>query len=222
MKKYSAIILMAGSSTRYNKCKNKNLESIKHKPIFLYSLDKFYNNKNIEKIYLVLQEKDKSKVKRYISKYKNVELVLGGTSRKESVYNALKLVKTENVIIHDGARPLIKDKYINDCIKAMKRYKGCTIGVPSKDTIKIVDNLNIVQRTTERKHTYLIQTPQCFNTKILLEQHKSNYSESITDDCMLLEQAGYKIKIIDGDYTNIKLTTQEDLDIIKLFIKKDL
>ena len=104
----------------------------------------------------------------------------------------------------------------------MKRYKGCTIGVPSKDTIKIVDNLNIVQKTTERKHTYLIQTPQCFNTKILLEQHKSNYSESITDDCMLLEQAGYKIKKIDGDYTNIKLTTQEDLDIIKLFIKKDL
>ena len=221
MKKFSAIILMAGSSTRYKKCKNKNLEIIKNKPVFMYSIEKFYDNKNIEKIYLVLQEKDKNKVKKYISKYKNVELVIGGSTRKESVYNALKLVKTKYVIIHDGARPLIKEKYIKDCINAMRTYNGCSIGVPSKDTIKIVDNHNIVLNTTNRSNTYLIQTPQCFNTKILLEQHKLSKSD-VTDDCMLLEQAGYSIKIIDGDYTNIKLTTKEDLDIIKLFIKKDL
>ncbi len=221
MKNFSAIILMAGSSTRYNICKNKNLEKINHKPVFLYSLEKIYNNKNIKKIYLVLQEKDKNKVKKYISQYKNIELVIGGSSRKESVYNALKLVETEYVIIHDGARPLLKERYIDECIKAMKRYKGCTIGVPSKDTIKIVDSRNVVLKTTERKNTYLIQTPQCFDTKALLEQHESNYSSNITDDCMLMEQAGYKVKIIDGDYTNIKLTTKEDLDIIKLFIKKD-
>ena len=118
------------------------------------------------------------------------------------------------MLIHDGARPKIKKEYIDNSLIEMKNYKGTTVAVKSKDTIKICDDNGVVIETTNRANTYLVQTPQCFDRKLLKELHeKYENDESITDDCMILEKLGYKIKIIPGDYTNIKVTTFDDLKI---------
>ena len=102
----------------------------------------------------------------------------------------------------------------------MKEVSGCTIGVKSKDTIKISDDNNIIINTSKRSNTWVIQTPQCFDRKILLNMHEKYKSEDFTDDCMLLEKNNYKVKVLEGDYTNIKITPYEDLSIMKNFLKE--
>ena len=97
----------------------------------------------------------------------------------------------------------------------MNKYKGVTIGVRSKDTVKIVDDNDIIVDTTNRNNTWLIQTPQCFDRNSLLMAHEKFKNEKATDDCYLLEKCGYKVKVIEGDYINIKITNKEDLLIIK-------
>ena len=101
----------------------------------------------------------------------------------------------------------------------MEEFQGVTVGVKSKDTIKITDENNIVIQTTKRSNTWIVQTPQCFERKILLEMHEKYKQEEVTDDCMLLEMNGYQLKVLESDYTNIKVTTYEDLGIVEQFLK---
>ena len=114
-----------------------------------------------------------------------------------------------------GARPAIKQEYIDQCIENMDKYKGVTVGVKAVDTIKITDDNDIVVSTTQRSNTWTIQTPQCFDRKVLLDAHEKHKDDIATDDCMLLEKDNYAIKIIPGDYSNIKITTSGDLGVMK-------
>ncbi|MBR4694433.1 MAG: 2-C-methyl-D-erythritol 4-phosphate cytidylyltransferase [Bacilli bacterium] len=216
--KASAIILMAGNSTRYGN-KNKNLETLNNQPVILYSINEFIKNKDIDEIIIVTKKEDINKLSKILPEGKNIRITTGGKERRDSVYNGLKIAKNDIVIIHDGARPNIKQSYINNCLKEMDNYDGCTVGVKAKDTIKIVNKKNEVVETTERINTYQIQTPQVFKKDILLKLHETNRKDNITDDCMLLEQAGYPVKVIDGDYSNLKITTKEDLSILEILMK---
>ena len=222
-KKVTGIILLAGNSTRYNSKINKNFELLNNKPLILYSLNAFVKNKNIFDIILVIRKKDIDNLKKIIfldEISKPITFVVGGKTRKESVCNALKVTNSDIVVIHDAARPLIKQEYINECVNNMDSYKGVSIAVKSKDTIKITGNSNEVINTTIRDNTWIVQTPQCFDRKILLNCHiKFSMIDNITDDCMLLEKDNYKVKLIPGDYTNIKVTTREDLFMINEFLK---
>lgn len=221
-KTITAVILVAGNSTRFGKNRNKNFELVNGKTILSYSIKAFNENEYIDNIIVVLKEDDKNTVQEIIDSEnlnKKIELVKGGNSRQESVYNAIKNSNSDIVIIHDGARPAIKQEYITKCIEEMSKFKGVTIGVKSKDTIKITDSDGIVIDTTKRSNTWIIQTPQCFDRKILLNLHEKYKDEEVTDDCMLLEKDGYKIKIIEGDYTNIKVTTYSDINIIRRVVK---
>ena len=220
-KKVTAIILVAGNSTRYGQNRNKNLEIINERTVLSYSLKEFDNNQYIDNIIIAVKEDEMQRVEKIVkseNSRKNVNLVIGGNSRKESVYNCITATDSDIVIIHDGARPLIKKEYINKCIESMNQFDGVTIGVKSKDTIKITDDNGIVIDTTKRSNTWIIQTPQCFNRNVLLKMHEKYMNEEVTDDCGLLEMGNYKIKIIEGDYTNIKITTFGDLNIVKEFI----
>ena len=223
-KKITAIILAAGNSTRYGKNKNKNFELINNKPVLLYSIQIFDKNKYIDDIIIACKENEKEEIKTILEKEsftKNINIIIGGKTRKESVYNCINAINSNIVIIHDGARPLIKDEYINNSLKYINKYKGTTIGVLTKDTIKLTDENNNVINTTNRSNTWLIQTPQCFDRLSLLNAHNKYQTEKVTDDCSLLEKEGFKIKVIPGDYSNIKITTSDDLDIATLYIKKE-
>lgn len=224
-KAVTGIILVAGESRRYGKNRNKNFELLNGKSVLSYSIRAFEDNNYIDNIIIVIRKQDRKIVENIIEKEginKTVNIITGGKSREESVYNAIKGITSDIVVIHDGARPAIKQKYINSLLESMKDFKGATVGVKSKDTIKITDDNGIVISTTKRKNTWIIQTPQCFDRKVLLTLHEKFKSDEITDDCELIEKGGYKVKILDGDYTNIKITTSEDIDIIrKLDIMKN-
>jgi len=218
----TAIILVAGNSTRFGKKTNKNFEKINNKYVLEYSLEQFASNDKIDNIIIAIKDDERELLNNIITKGYNkpIKLIEGGRTRQESVYNCIISTDADIVIIHDGARPLIKQDYINKCIDTMQEYEGTTIAVKSKDTIKITDDNGVVIKTTERKNTWIVQTPQCFKREILIDAHKEfKDNESITDDCMLLELLGKKVKLIEGDYTNIKITTIEDINLVKEFIK---
>lgn len=217
-KTVTAILLVAGNSTRYGQNRNKNFERINGKTVMSYSLEVFGKNTYIDNLLIGVKKEEIPIVKQILQEQpinKPVELVIGGNSRQETVYRCLQKTKKDIVIIHDGARPAIKSVYINQCIESMKEFKGATIGVRSKDTIKITDENNIVQNTTKRSNTWIVQTPQCFDRKILEEMHEKYKEEIVTDDCMLMEKSLHKVKILEGDYTNIKITTYEDINIMR-------
>ena len=222
----TGIILLAGNSTRFGKNKNKNFELLNNKKTVLsYSLNCFNMNKYIDNIILAVKQEEKSTVEKIIKNeniIKPIKIIYGGDSRQESVYNCIKNCNSDIVIIHDGARPLIKQEYINECLDSIKHYKGVCIGVKSKDTIKIINEKYEVISTTNRENTFLIQTPQCFDRNLLLKIHNKYKSDiNITDDCVLLEKENYKVKVICGDYSNIKITTQEDIDLVKRLLKNN-
>ncbi len=218
-KTVTGIIVAAGNSTRFGQGKNKNLFEVNAKPIISYSIEIFNKNSKIKDIILVIKPDEKEYFKgivKNINLSKEIKYVAGGSTRMESVYNALMTTTSDIVIIHDGARPRIKEEYIDKCLNEMQEYKGTTVAVKSKDTIKICDDNGIVKETTKRANTYLIQTPQCFERETLLSLHeKFKGDEEITDDCMVLEKGGYKIKVVEGDYTNIKVTTFDDLHLVE-------
>lgn len=222
-KTVTAIILVAGNSTRYGQNRNKNFDKVEGKEILLYSLEVFNNHKYIDDIIIAEKEDELQKVKQITSKIdlkKPLKFVIGGATRQESVYNCLKETSSDIVIIHDGARPMIKEKFVTDCIDIMEEFTGATIAVKSKDTIKISDDNGVVKETTVRKNTWVIQTPQCFDRKKLISMHeKFMGDESVTDDCMLMERCGEKIKLIEGDYSNIKVTTYDDINLINTYLK---
>lgn len=223
-KKVTAIILAAGNSVRYGQNRNKNLEVVNNQTILEYSLKEFNKNKRIDNIIIATKKSDLEEINKIIYKNRStkpIKTVIGGNTRQESVYNSINSTDSNIVIIHDAARPMIKQEYIDKCIDEMDNFKGVTIGVKSKDTIKIASNDGIIEQTTNRSNTWVIQTPQCFDRLSLLEAHdKFKNASDITDDCMILERNNEKIKIISGDYSNIKLTTFDDLNLVNEFLKK--
>lgn len=223
-KKVTAVILAAGNSVRYGQNKNKNLEIINGKQVLFYSLTEFDKNKYIDNIIIAVKKDEIPVVESIIKKenlQKKVDIVVGGDSRKASVYNSIKSTNADIVIIHDGARAFIKQDYINKCVESMNEFKGVAIGVKSKDTIKITDENGLVINTTNRSNTWLIQTPQCFDRDTLLKMHEKYKTKDVTDDCMLLEEGDYKVKILEGDYSNIKITTYDDLNLMKELMKQN-
>lgn len=199
-KTVSGVLLIAGSSTRFNGNGNKNLELINDLPIFFYSLKVLHSNPYIDDIILVVKSDEISLIEMELNSIefsKKISVIAGGATRQESVFNAISVCNSDYVVIHDGARPMIKDSYINDSLLELANFSGTTIAVKTKDTIKISDDNDIVIETTKRQNTWIIQTPQCFDRKILFNMHISqNGNPDITDDCMMLEKEGYKIKLI--------------------------
>jgi 2-C-methyl-D-erythritol 4-phosphate cytidylyltransferase len=221
--KVTGIILAAGNSTRYGKSVNKNLLLLNDIPVFIYTVLRFNDNNKIDDIILVIKENEKEEFEKIVNNYnlkKSIKYVIGGSSRKESVYNALVSTDSDIVIIHDAARPMIKDDYINECIDSMNQYKASTIGVKSKDTIKVTDDNDIVIETTKRSNTWIIQTPQCFDRKLLLASHEKFKDSEVTDDCELMEKNNYKVKLISGNYDNIKITYDHDMKYLEFLLNK--
>lgn len=214
------VIVAAGSGSRMNMGINKQFIKLKDKEIIVYTLEKFYKHKSIDEIVVVVKEEEEEFFrKEIIDKYnfKNIKLAYGGKERQNSVYNGLKLLdkKCDIVLVHDGARPFISEKLIDNCIEEAKNHNAVVVGVPVKDTIKVINEENDIVDTPERSKLWAVQTPQTFNYDVLVKSYEDAFKNNFygTDDAMLVERIGYKVKMIEGSYNNIKITTQEDLNI---------
>lgn len=226
----SAIIVAAGSSTRMSETGNKQFIEILGKPILAYTIETFENCELIDEIIIVTREEDivccSNVVVQPYEFNKVKKIIAGGSERQYSVYNGLKEVsdKCNVVVIHDGARPLVEIDEIEKTIFECLEHKAVTVGVKVKDTIKVVNKNGIIVDTPDRDTLWSIQTPQTFAYDIIVKAHEKALEDGFigTDDAILVERLGYSVKVVEGNYKNIKITTREDLDIIKYFIEKEL
>ena len=233
MNKITAIVLAAGSGSRMKSKTKKQFMEIKGKPVIWYSLFEFEKSR-VDEIILVTGKEDidyckKEIVEKYnLKKIKNV--VAGGSERYESVYNGLKEVTGNIVLIHDAARPLINNEIIERSIEGTIKSDACVVGVPVKDTIKRANKEGYIIDTPNRSELWITQTPQSFKTdlvkmaykKMKEELEKGNTTLNITDDAMVVEEfTTNQVRFVQGDYKNIKVTTPEDIDIAELFIELD-
>lgn len=226
-KKTAAVVLAGGSGKRMNSDTKKQYIQIQDKPLLFYALNAFEHS-CIEKIVLITSPGEEGYCqKQIVDKYqfsKVSAIVSGGKERYNSVFNGLKaLENTDYVLIHDAARPFVTTKVIADALQGAKEYDACVIAVPAKDTIKIADEEGYVKLTPNRSTVWNVQTPQAFNYQLVYDAYSKifKYEDEleITDDAMVVEHmADVKIKLIHGSYSNIKITTQEDLNGIENYM----
>ncbi|MCL2400583.1 MAG: 2-C-methyl-D-erythritol 4-phosphate cytidylyltransferase [Defluviitaleaceae bacterium] len=217
--KIAAVIPAAGKSVRMGT--HKQLMILKDRPVLTHTLAIFENHSEVQEIIVVASTDIINEIKSNVinpygfSKIKAV--VEGKATRQESVWVGIKALSpdTTGVLIHDGARPLVSTKAISDVIAFVKQGICAVSGVKSKDTIKITNSKNIVQDTPDRTGVWIVQTPQGFPVSLIKEAHKQAAEEGFlgTDDAMIVERMGVAVRMTEGNYHNIKLTTPEDIRV---------
>lgn len=212
------VIVAAGSGSRMKRDINKQFIKLDGKEIIAYTIEKFYKSEDIDDIVIVIKEnEEKYFIENIINKYgfDNIKIAYGGKERQDSVYNGIKKLNNncEIVLIHDGARPFVNEDIIKNSIEEAKENNAVVVGVPVKDTIKVVDSNGNIVDTPNRSLLWSVQTPQSFKYEIITKAYEYAYSNDYygTDDAMLVEHIGYNVKMIEGSYDNIKITTEEDL-----------
>ncbi len=237
--KTTAIVLSAGRGTRMNSDVAKQYLPLKGRPVLFYCMDIFQKS-FIDEIILVCAKEDIEYCKEEIvDKYgfsKVSQIVPGGKERYNSVFNGLcaisdvsrKASEESYVFIHDGARPFVDMDMLERVLDEVKVHKACITGVPVKDTIKVSDADGFVCDTPNRSSLYQVQTPQVFEYKLIKDAYKEVLDKeqelrekgvSITDDAMIVEAVSdIKVKIVEGSYRNIKITTPEDMIVAASFI----
>lgn len=225
--KCTAIVLAAGQGNRMNSSVQKQFMMLEGYPLIYYALHAFEQSR-VDDIILVTGEKDigycRSEIVRRYQFQKVSRIVAGGSERYLSVYEGLRAVAdTDLVLIHDGARPLVTEAVIERTIQAAATYGSGIAAVPAKDTIKIVDEEHFAVQTPSRDNVWMMQTPQTFRYQDILRAYEvvaERQIANITDDAMVLERAFQQpVKIVEGSYDNIKVTTKEDLLIAAVFLK---
>ena len=211
----SAIITAAGAGRRFGEA--KQFKKLHGKPLYQYSLDIFIKSGLFDEIILVIPNSNQEKIQQEVRrKYgSQVNLVVGGLNRQDSVKNAIQNSnpKIDLVVIHDAARPFVTKTLIEECISACEISDGAIIAIQPNDTIKFSKD-NIVEKTIDRSNIWMAQTPQAFNKQKILKAYSSRELDDliITDESSLMEKLGYNIMIIPGTGKNFKITTLDDWD----------
>ena len=221
-----AIVLAAGQGKRMNSKVQKQYLLLKEKPVLYYTLCAFEKSPLISEIILVTG-KDEIEYcqKEIVEKYgfqKVCKITAGGKERYHSVYEGIKAIETADYVsIHDGARPFVDADIIERVCNAVQEHKACVVGMPVKDTIKIVDEEQYAAQTPDRRKVWQVQTPQTFEYHLIKDAYEkllAEEPEGITDDAMVVEtMTAHKVKLVEGSYRNIKITTPEDLEIATIF-----
>ena len=225
--KISAIILAGGKGKRMNSDISKQFICVNEKPMLYYTIKKFNECNLIDEIILVLPIDEINYCKENVIEKYNLrvdKIVVGGHERQDSVYNGLVAAKgCEIVLIHDGARAFVSKEIIENGIHYAKTYGASAPGVIPKDTIKVRDSKSFSKETLKRDELVMVQTPQVFKYNIIMEGHEKVKKDrlQVTDDTMIIEKYFGKVYLYDGEYTNIKVTTQEDLIVAK-YLAKDI
>ena len=225
--KITAIVLAAGQGKRMHSKIQKQFLEIQDHPVLYYSLKCFQDSPVIDDIILVTQSDMicycKDEIVDHYSFTKVSDVIAGGKERYDSVYQGLlACTDTDYVFIHDGARPFITEEILKRGLAGVRETGACVVGMPSKDTVKLSDEDGFVSTTPERKQVW---TLQIFSYALIRKAHESIRKKDmsmITDDAMVVEQeSGVKVRLVEGSYQNIKITTPEDLDVAEVFLKKD-
>ena len=242
-KRCTAIVLAAGSGSRMKSNVAKQYMSLCGKPLIWYALHSIEESSVIDDCILVTGAEDISYVRDEIVaryEFRKVDaIVAGGLERYDSVYQALRVIadgglKVHNtdgyVFIHDGARPFLTEEILQRCYEEVQSSKACVAGMPVKDTIKIANEAGYAVQTPDRRLVWQIQTPQVFDTSLIIEAYEKLMREKdslnadgikITDDAMVVETfANTPVKLVLGSYENIKITTPEDMATAEAFVSK--
>lgn len=231
--KIAAIVVAAGSGSRMNSQEKKQFMDLNGLPVLIYSLRAFEKNPAIDQITVVTGEEDMDRVLRLcveyrISKVKNI--APGGDMRFRSVYHGLCTLPTDTdyVLIHDAARPLLTQEVIRNCIKGAVEAGACVAAVKAKNTMKRGDGEGYALETLDRSTLYEVQTPQAFSYRLIAEAYANlqktitEYGSDIswvTDDAVIVENmTSSRVKFVEGDYRNLKVTTPEDMIIAKALL----
>ena len=214
----AVVVVAAGRGSRMESERNKVFLEVGGVPVIIRTLRAFSESGQVQKFILVIGTEERTEMTALLEKWcpeLPVQLVYGGQERQESVHNGLMALAGDEsvVLIHDGARPFIGQNAIKACIKTVWTQGAACVGVPVKDTIKRVDNFDVVVETPDRALLWQVQTPQGFKPDIILKAHHQAILDDChgTDDAVLVERMGVKVRMIMGGYGNIKLTTPEDL-----------
>ena len=214
----SAVIVAAGQGRRMGAGINKAYLPLCGKTVIETTLTAFCECDKIDEIIVVTD--DVKRCKSLVGSMPKVKaVVLGGDTRKDSVKNGLYAASGEFAAIHDGARSLITKQEIEKVVEAAEKYGAAALGVRCKDTIKRLDGDGFIAKTEDRKFLYQIQTPQVFERTEIIKMHEAAQGD-FTDDCAVLESFGKRIKMVEGSYENIKITTPEDLAIAEKILEK--
>lgn len=228
--KSTAIVLAAGKGTRMNSDIHKQYRLLKGKPVLYYSLAVFQQCPFIDEIILVTGQGEEEYCQNEIVQPYHFDKVsrvtAGGAERYHSVYEGLKAAEgADYVYIHDGARPFVSQEMLCRAKEAAERYGACVVGMPVKDTIKIRDEEGFAAATPDRNTLFMVQTPQVFSYGVVRSAYDAMIGRSdirVTDDAMVVETVlGNRIKLVEGSYENIKITTPEDLKIAECFVHND-
>lgn len=214
--KVNAIIPAGGTSSRFGK-NNKLLEKIGEKEVIKYTVEAFEKS-NIDEIIICANISIIEDLQRILSDCKKVRIIEGGASRQESVFNGIKACECDYVLIHDAARPMITTDLINTAIDEVVFKNALTVATKTIDTIKEVVDGKIV-KTIDRSKLYNTQTPQAFKYNLIKDAHEKLSGQNFTDDAGMLEALGETVYILNGSYKNIKITTQNDIDIAKVYLR---
>lgn len=221
----SAVVVAAGSGTRFGSAVPKQFLELAGKPLIIHTLERFERCPVIDEIILVLPAADIERFKPLAGKFtlkKLAQTVAGGPTRAASVFNGFSAVTARNddiVAIHDGARPLVSLDEITLVVEQARAAGAACLVAPVTDTIKEVKD-GIIAGTIDRRRLRRALTPQCFRFEVLRQAFAgAELSEAVTDECFLVEQTGQKIRAVEGSARNIKITTPEDFRTAEEFLK---
>ena len=218
------LIPAAGSGSRMKAGKNKLLIELEGESLIYWTLKSVFSSSLVSWVGIIGQPNDKNELLNSVKSFSSkVQWIIGGETRQESVFNGLNSLPSnaEKVLIHDGARCLIDPILINKCALELEENDAVILATKVTDTIKIVDDKGYIKETPDRKNLWAAQTPQGFLVKSLRKAHNMAIENNwkVTDDASLFEFLNWEVKIIEGNSSNIKITSPIDLKIAKLFLK---
>lgn len=219
------MIPAAGSGKRMGAGFNKLFLKLGEKPIFIHTLEAFEQDPFCKGIILAVKSEEKQDIESYLEQFKIgkvKKMVEGGTERQYSVDACLAAYEGDGIVlVHDAARPFIRRSVIHALVKEAEEHGAAIVGVKAKDTMKLAP-AGTVQETVNRDHLWIVQTPQAFRYDVLQKASKKAKVDGFlgTDESMLVERFGHTVRMVEGTYDNVKMTTQEDLAIGEILLKR--
>lgn len=226
--KVFAIVPAAGAGKRLGGQVKKQFLLLREKPILVHTLQRFEHCPDVDEVALAVPEQSIAETESMVSHYRlhKVSLVtVGGAQRQDSVGNVLRKLSarpSDIILVHDGVRPFVEPKRISHLIRVCKEHEAAVLGVQPKDTIRRSRGGEFYDETLDRNALWLIQTPQAFKASLLVKAFNEAKRRrfTATDEAALVERLGVHAKIVEGSYDNIKITTQEDLELGRLILER--